>query len=90
MTRQMPVSAFLALVAQVAGWLLISRNLTKVPVSRAGLILITQPLVSTIAGAIIFHESLTAIQVTGSLIVFVALYLGTQRKTDPVGPVVPS
>jgi len=70
----------LAVIAQIAGWLLISRNLLKVTVSRAGLILITQPLVAVLAGTAIFRERLSPIQALGAAIVLVALYLGNTRK----------
>lgn len=70
----------LAVVAQIAGWLLISKNLLKVSVSRAGLILITQPLVAVLAGAALFRERLGGIQALGAAIVLVALYLGNTRK----------
>ncbi len=72
----------LALIAQVGGWLLISRNLLKVPVSHAGLILITQPLVATLVGALVFQERLSLIQQCGAAIVFIALYLGVTRKPN--------
>ncbi len=76
----------LAIVAQVAGWLLISRNLLKVPVSQAGLILITQPLVAVIVGGLVFREQLSTIQVIGAGIVLVALYLGNTRANERVSP----
>ncbi len=77
--------ALLAFIAQVVGWLLISRNLMKVPVSRAGLILITQPLVSTFAGALLFNERLGVLQMIGAVIVFAALYLGNTGKKTATG-----
>lgn len=70
----------LALVAQVAGWLLISRSLGQVPVSRAGLILTAQPLVATLAGGLLLREHLSPLQGLGAGIVLVALYLGTTRR----------
>lgn len=69
----------LAFVAQVMGWLLITKNLAKAPVSKAGLILNAQPVVAVIAGEIILQESLTGTQVCGALLTLIAIYLGTLK-----------
>jgi drug/metabolite transporter (DMT)-like permease len=67
----------LVVISQIAGWLLITRNLSKVPVSRAGLVLITQPVVATIGGAILFKETLSPIQIAGVILSLAAIYLGS-------------
>jgi drug/metabolite transporter (DMT)-like permease len=67
----------LALITQVLGWILITRNLSRIPVSRAGLVLITQPLVATVAGALIFKESLAPIQIVGAAVSLGSIYMGS-------------
>ena len=70
----------LSLVAQVMGWLLITKTLPKTPASRAGLILNAQPVVAVIAGNLILHEKLNFTQVIGAVITLIAIYVGTHRK----------
>lgn len=70
----------LAFVAQVMGWLLITKNLRLVPVSSAGLIINAQPVVAVIAGNLILNEHLSTMQICGALLTLSAIYLGTQKK----------
>ncbi len=70
----------LALVAQIVGWVFITRNLPKVPVSRASLILILQPVVAVVCGSILFREQLSTLQLVGAAITLVSIYAGTMRK----------
>lgn len=74
----------LALVSQVIGWLLITRALPKTPVSRAGLILNTQPVVAVVAGDLLLGEKLTPVQMVGAALTLSAIYLGTQRSKTKV------
>jgi drug/metabolite transporter (DMT)-like permease len=67
----------LALVAQIAGWILITKNLPKVPLSRAGLIILAQPVVATVVGNLLFGESLSPLQLLGAVLTLAAIYLGT-------------
>ncbi len=76
----------LALIAQIGGWILITRNLPKVPVSRAGLVLLMQPVVATVVGNIFFGERMTPIQVMGASLTLLAIYLGTLKTTKVVVP----
>ena len=69
----------LAVVAQIAGWILITKNLPKVPISRAGLILLAQPVVATMAGNLIFGEILSPLQLLGAALTLAGIYLGTIR-----------
>ncbi len=69
----------LALVAQVFGWLLITRALPRTPVSRSGLILNAQPVVAVIASALILDERLGAIQLAGAALTLYAIYLGSHK-----------
>lgn len=70
----------LAFVAQVLGWLLITKTLPKTPVSQAGLILNAQPVVAVIAGDLILGEHLNPTQILGALITLAAIYFGTQKR----------
>ena len=70
----------LGLVPQVLGWLLISRNIPRVDVSRSGLILLLQPALATVFGAIFFAEYLSIQQMIGAALTLLAVYLGSTRR----------
>ena len=70
----------LAAVAQVMGWLLITRSLPHVSVSLVGLILLTQPVGATLWGALLFNEPFEGRQIIGTLITLLAIYLGTLKS----------
>jgi len=78
--RDLYLVILLALIAQVVGWYLLTKNLTKVPVSRAGLIILAQPLFATLFGAIAFNEQLNLTQLLGGALVLAAIYLGVTRQ----------
>jgi drug/metabolite transporter (DMT)-like permease len=68
----------LALGAQVAGWLLIGYALPRLPAVETATIILLQPMLTMVWGAIIFHEQPSPIQLAGALLVlggvgFVAL-----------------
>ncbi len=69
----------LAVSAQIPGWLLIVKSLAKVPISRAGLILLTQPTLAILMGAWIYGEHLSVTQIGGALLTLSAIYLGSTR-----------
>jgi drug/metabolite transporter (DMT)-like permease len=66
----------LAAISQVAGWVLITKNLPMVPISHAGLIVLLQPVFATFLGVVILAESLTPLQWFGSALSLVAIYWG--------------
>jgi drug/metabolite transporter (DMT)-like permease len=70
----------LGLVVQVGGWLLITHNLPKVPVSISGLIILTQPVLATFLGALLYAEVLSGLQYLGAILTVFAIYLGSTRK----------
>ena len=73
----------LALIAQAAGWLLISSNLPHLPASRAALIMLLQPTLAAVWGAILFGERLGAWQLAGAALTLTAVYAGaTARVTE--------
>lgn len=59
----------LALGAQVAGWLLIGYALPRLPAVETATIVLLQPALTLVWGAIIFGESPSAIQIAGAVIV---------------------
>lgn len=77
---EFPWILLLGLGPQVLGWLLITRSLPAVPVSRSGLILLLQPLFAAILGAVLFQEYLSGLQILGGGLTLTAIYLGTTRS----------
>ena len=73
----------LGVVAQVCGWYLISRFLPRVDASRAGLILLLQPVLATLGGALLFGERMRLVQLAGAGLTLVAVYLGATRRSAP-------
>ena len=73
-----------ALVAQVLGWILISGGLPRVPASRVGLILLTQPTLAFVWDVLIFSRPFTGREALGAALAIVAIGLGSQpgRSAD--------
>lgn len=69
----------LALLAQAVGWLVISMALPRVPGSTGAILLLMQPVLATVWGALLFDETLTALQIIGMAITLVAVYVGSMR-----------
>lgn len=67
---------------QTIGWLLITRGLSEIPLSKAGLGLLIQPALATVLGAWIFKERLDALQSFGALLTLGGIYLGTTRAAS--------
>lgn len=61
----------LALVAQVFGWLLVTRTLPRLPALETSVMLLTQPMLTVLWAFLIFTERLSVLQWTG-----IALVLG--------------
>lgn len=72
--------ATLAIGAQFLGWWTISHSLPRVPGAIGGLILLLQPALATIWGALIFGEHLEPLQITGVLLTLGAVYLGSTGR----------
>ena len=66
---------FLALFCSVGGYFLFNYALTQIAVSRAAIFLNGVPVITTIAAALILGEQLTFLQITGGLIVLVAVFI---------------
>ena len=71
----------LALIAQALGWLAIFTSLKQVTASRAGLVLLLQPTLATVWGALFFAEELATTQLLGAAITLAAIYFGSTRRT---------
>lgn len=77
-----------ALVPQVAGWVLISSALPRVPASRAGLVLLLQPSLAFVWDLVLFRRPTTAVEIVGALITLGAIYVGSteRRQQQPPSP----
>ena len=71
-----------ALVAQSLGWYVISTSLPKLKASQSGMILLLQPTLATVWGALFFDERLLVLQVIGALITIAAIYFGSVWKSQ--------
>ena len=76
----------LALVGQVVGWWMISSSLPHVRGAISGLMLLIQPVGATIIGAIVFGESLRALQISGAIITLVCIYVGSSGSAESKRP----
>jgi drug/metabolite transporter (DMT)-like permease len=70
----------LALVAQSAGWVMIARSIPKVPGAVGGLLLLLQPVLASVWGALLFREHLEPAQIVGAIITLAAIYAGSIKK----------
>lgn len=78
----------LALASQVVGWLLIGYALPRLPAVETATIILIQPALTMVWGAIIFDERPSITQIVGAIVVlagvtFVAFVRG-RRETEPV------
>jgi len=73
----------LALTSQVAGWMLITISLPRLPAAITSLLLMIQPIGSMILGAIIFSEDPSALQLLGVIVMICAVIYAT-RSPAPV------
>ena len=69
----------LGIVAQALGWWSITTSLAKIPVARAGLVLLLQPTLATLWGAIFFAERLVPLQIVGAALTLAAIYYGSLK-----------
>lgn len=67
----------LGFIVQMVGWLSITSSLPHLETSRSGLILLIQPVLATVWGAIIFAEELTIMQIGGAILLLTAIYFGS-------------
>lgn len=67
----------LGVVVQSVGWWIIAANLPKVKAAQSGMILLLQPTLATVWGALLFSESLSLLQLVGAVITLTAIYIGS-------------
>lgn len=82
----------LALSSQVAGWLLIGYALPRLPAVETATIILIQPALTMVWGALIFDERPSALQIVGALVVlsgvtFVALVRSRKGSRPDLAPV---
>lgn len=70
----------LGIIAQALGWWAITGSLAEIPVARAGLVLLLQPTLATVWGAIFFAEHLGPLQIVGAALTLAAIYYGSLKK----------
>jgi len=69
-----------AVFSQVLGWILISRSLPEMDVSRTGLILLLQPGLAFVWDILFFSRPTKLIEIIGAIIALTAIYLGTVSR----------
>ena len=69
----------LAVLVQGIGWVLLSRNLSRVPAASGALLLLLQPTLATVWGILVFDEPFTVATLAGAALVLAAIYLGASR-----------
>lgn len=69
--------ALLALTAQVAGWLLISRSLPRLPAAVTSVVLLLQPVAAMVLAAIIVDERPGAAQLLGAVLILGGVVVAT-------------
>ncbi len=85
------LNSLLALLAlgvfcQVIGWLLITRAMPSLPASIVGVVLLLQPALSMVWDVIFFDRPTSHLDIVGSVMVLLGLYLATRLETRPRAP----
>ena len=78
--RDFGVLVLYGLVGQVLGWVLISRAVDRVPVSRVALVLLLQPLFAYLWDVAFFGRWFSATEVAGAGLALIGIYLGATRR----------
>jgi len=68
------------ILCQAAAWIVISRALTRIEASRAGLILLLQPTLAFVWDVVFFSRPTRPTDLLGALLAVAAIYLGGSRK----------
>lgn len=82
----LPAHAWLLLLAlgvQVAGWLVISISLPRLPAALTSVVLTIQPVGSVLLGMWILAERPSGLQLLGTLCILAGLAIATLRRRDP-------
>jgi len=78
--------ALLAVSSQVAGWLLISVSLPRLPAALTSLVLLLQPVASVALGVALLGERPSPVQLLGVAVILAGVLLATRRRDRPGGP----
>lgn len=73
----------LALLSQVAGWLMIATALPRLPTVETSIMLLVQPIFAVIWGVLFFAERLSAIQWIGSVLVLIGVATLSVSRSRP-------
>jgi drug/metabolite transporter (DMT)-like permease len=74
----------LALTSQVAGWLLISLALPRVPAALTSIVLTLQPALSVVLAVVLLDEAPSAVQLAGIAVILAGVLLATAMRRPPV------
>jgi drug/metabolite transporter (DMT)-like permease len=80
--RQLGWLVLLALSAQVAGWLLITASLPRLPASVSSLLLLVQPAAALLLAAVLLGQWPTLIQVAGAILVCGGVLVVARPKAE--------
>lgn len=83
--RALLLLLWLGVIGQAAAWWGIANSIKQIAIHHASLILLLQPVLAMIWGYLIFHETLTYIQVAGAAITLIAIYAGSVRPSVITG-----
>jgi len=76
----------LAMLSQVAGWLLLSVSLPRLPAALPSLLLLVQPVGALFLGAVLLEESPSLVQMGGVLFIAAGVLVATSPRRAAVPP----
>lgn len=82
--------ALLALESQVAGWLLISISLPRLPAAVTSLLLLVQPVASIALAYVLLAETPSGVQILGVGFILAAIAYANSRRRADDGPLAPA
>lgn len=80
--NQWPPLLALGILVQVAAWMLVAKGITHLPINIAALILLIQPMFSTLLGVLFLGEILTKVQWVGAAAALAGVYVGSREKVS--------
>ena len=76
---------WLATGGAAISYLIWFRGVARLPVAQVSLLGLISPIVATVAGLVVLHQTLTPAQLLGAALVLTAIWIG-QRPTPPANP----
>jgi probable blue pigment (indigoidine) exporter len=80
---------WLATGGTAVAYLLWFRGIARLPVAQVSLLGLMSPVVATIAGLVVLHQTLSAAQLLGATFVLAAIWIGQRPAPDPQPPTTP-